>query len=70
VVRNWPEEVNKPVLDMGITYIMVDLSQRIYSDHFTALADNSLALENIRHTMVNPTVYYRERYPGIQCLQK
>jgi hypothetical protein len=70
VVRNWPEKIKKPILDMGITYIMVDLSQRIYSDHFPALDNNVLALQNTRHTMVNPKDYFREKYPGIQCLQK
>ena len=70
VVRNWPEEVKSPVNDMGIRYIKVDPSQQIYTDNFHSLKDNSLALKNIRHTMPNPIVYFRGKYPEIKCLQE
>jgi hypothetical protein len=70
VVRSWPDEIKKTVLDMGITYIMVDYSQRIYSDHFDFLQENVLALDNIAHTMLNPKLYFREKFPDIKCLKE
>jgi len=69
VVRNWPEEIKNQVIDMGITYMKVDPSQQIYTDNFSSFKENSLALKNVTHTMPNPIVYFRQKYPEIKCLQ-
>jgi hypothetical protein len=67
VVRSWSEEVSECVNDMGINYFMIDPSMGIYSDKFSELKDNVLALKDIRHTVENPENYYQKKYPEIQC---
>jgi hypothetical protein len=70
VVRSWPEEVSKCVNDLGINYFMIDPSMGIYSNTYSHLTDNVLALKDLTHTMSYPAVYYQEKYPGIECLKK
>jgi len=67
VVRSWPEEVSGCVSDLGINYLMINPSMGIYSDRFSELRDNVLALKDITHMMSNPESYYRAKYPKIEC---
>jgi hypothetical protein len=68
VVRSWPEEVSGCVNDVGINYLMIDPSMGIYSDRYSELRNNVLALKDISHTMANPQNYFREKHPNVQCL--
>lgn len=70
VVRSWPEEVLECVNDMGINYFMIDPSMGIYSNQYFELRENVLALKDITHTMLNPKIYYQDKYPKIQCLTR
>jgi hypothetical protein len=55
---------------LGINYFMIDPSMGIYSNTYSHLTDNVLALKDLTHTMSYPAVYYQEKYPGIECLKK
>jgi hypothetical protein len=70
VVRSWPEEVSKCVNDIGINYFMIDPSMGIYSNRYSYLKDNVLALKDITHTMSTPASYYQAKYPEIECFNK
>lgn len=70
VVRSWPEEVLECVNDMGINYFMIDPSMGIYSNQYSELRGNVLALKEITHTMTDPASYYKSKYPQIECLNQ
>jgi hypothetical protein len=70
VVRFWPEEITECVNDLGINYFMIDPSMGIYSNQYSELRGNVLALKDMTHTMTNPEVYYQEKYPKIKCFTK
>jgi hypothetical protein len=68
-VRYWPEAIQEKVIDLGIHYFKIDNAMRIYHDRFEVLQDVKLGLKDVSHTMQNPKIYYKEKYPDLKWLQ-
>ncbi|HPG38949.1 MAG TPA: hypothetical protein PLP19_08840 [bacterium] len=65
-VRNWPEEMNSKVINLGINYFKLDNAGRIYNDRFKSLNNSLLSIKDVHYTMPAPDVYFKENYPGLE----
>lgn len=62
-VREWPEEEDSKVIDLGINYFLLDRAPRIANfNTFNALNDQELYLDQ-SYSMPNPVQYFGENFP-------
>jgi len=61
-VRQWPEELDEKVIDMGIHYFKLDKAGRIFYNKYLQLNNINLYLEDKKYTMPKPSEYFRQKY--------
>ena len=68
-VRVWPEMSNEKIIDLKITYFMVDQAMRVANDNFKLLLDKPGTIPGSIYSMKNPVKYYAEKYPQWEWFQ-
>ena len=68
-VRVWPEMSTEKIIDLQITYFMVDQAMRVANDNFKLLLNKPGIIPGSNYTMKNPVKYYSEKYPTWEWFQ-
>jgi hypothetical protein len=62
-VRVWPESKNSKILDMEITYFMIDQALRIANNEYKKIQNMTGVIKGSNYTMANPADYFHAKYP-------